>query len=156
MRKKIIKLSCFLMSIFIFCIESNRSAAKSLNEIYTLLKDTIKVTVTVYNPDIKQCNSDYLYTADGSYIDTIKLKNEEIKWIAVSRDLLKYVNFNDTITLHSDKNQYVNGTYIVHDIMNRRWTNRIDILSHKDNNNKIGKTIDVNTSIVKYNIVKAN
>ena len=53
------------------------------------IEDWSKVTVTVYNPVMEQCDSTPLITADNSEIDLKKLKQGKLKWVAVSRDLLK-------------------------------------------------------------------
>lgn len=98
------------------------------------------VTVTKYNPVIAQCDSDPLITADGSYIDTIKLNKRELRWIAISRDLLKDYQYGDTVYLSSLDNK-IDGYYVVRDTMNKRWTNRVDILSPCDDS--LGKWEDV-------------
>ena len=52
-------------------------------------KNTIThVKVTCYQPVEAQCDSDPLTTADGSKIDLHKLKKGNVKWCAISRDLL--------------------------------------------------------------------
>jgi 3D (Asp-Asp-Asp) domain-containing protein len=96
----------------------------------------VTVTVTKYNPTVKQCDSDPLITADGSFIDTLKLNNGELKWIAVSRDLRSDFHYGDTVMIVSDSGE-IDGEYIVHDTMNPRWTLRIDILS--PNGDSLGK-----------------
>ena len=93
-----------------------------------------KVTVTVYNPVIEQCDSTPLITADNSEIDMRKLKQGKLKWVAVSRDLLKNgkVKYGDRIRLKC-KDKSLSGVYTVHDTMNPRWEKRVDILAHQDN-----------------------
>lgn len=88
------------------------------------------VTVTKYNPVVGQCDADPLITADGSFIDTLKLKNGDLKWIAISRDLRSDFNYGDTVIIYSDCGE-IDGEYVVHDTMNARWKSRIDILSPK-------------------------
>lgn len=85
------------------------------------------VTVTKYNPTVDQCDSDPLITADGSFIDTVKLKNREIKWIAISRDLRSVFQYGDTVVLSGTGSN--DGEYIVRDTMNPKWKSRVDILS---------------------------
>lgn len=100
----------------------------------------VLVTVTVYNPVPEQCNSDPLCTADMSRIDLGKLKRGEIRWIALSRDLLgSQFNYGDTIRLSCESDSSINGEYVVHDTMNKKWTNRADILIHQDNDPGRGK-----------------
>ena len=97
-------------------------------------EDWSKVTVTVYNPVIEQCDSTPLITADNSEIDMRKLKQGKLKWVAVSRDLLKNgkVKYGDRIRLKC-KDKSLSGVYTVHDTMNPRWEKRVDILAHQDN-----------------------
>jgi hypothetical protein len=113
---------------------------------------------TTYYCNVKQCDNDPLTTADGSVIDPIKLKNKEIRWCALSRDLIwnEYrqgihaegfrglFEFGDTITIYSKTCPQINGKWVVHDTMNKRYKNSIDFLIHPDNNNpKLGVCPDV-------------
>lgn len=87
------------------------------------------VTATKYNPTVEQCDKDPLVTADGSKINLNKLKIGEIKWVAISRDLLRGgYNYGDTIVIVSD-NELNGKEFIIKDTMSPRWRNRIDILS---------------------------
>lgn len=89
-----------------------------------------RVTVTQYNPVVLQCDEDPLVTADNSKIDLKKLERGQIRWVAVSRDLLDKYNYGNIIELTVVKgNRRINGRYIVHDTMNPRFTNRVDILT---------------------------
>lgn len=89
------------------------------------------VTATVYNPTRDQCDDDPTVTADNSKICLERLKNNEIKWIAVSRDLLGEFKYGDKVEIiHRNGDGEVSGVYEVHDTMNPRWRNRIDILRH--------------------------
>ena len=80
------------------------------------------VTLTVYNPTESQCDGDPLTTADNTKIDLYKLKRGEIKYCAVSDDLLWVLPFNSVIDVEG------HGQYIVHDRMNPRWKHRVDLL----------------------------
>ncbi len=89
-----------------------------------------RVTVTQYNPVIEQCDEDPLVTADNSKIDLKKLRNGQIRWVAVSRDLLDKYGYGNTVELTVVQgNKRINGRYIVHDTMHPRFTNRVDILT---------------------------
>lgn len=90
-----------------------------------------KVTVTQYNPVKEQCDLDPLVTADNSMIDLVKLRRKELKWVAVSRDLVGIYRYGDIIELTATGkgSKRINGRYIVHDTMNPRFTNRVDILT---------------------------
>ena len=113
---------------------------------------------TTYYCEESQCDNDPFTTADGSVIDPIKLKNKEIRWCALSRDLIwdEYkqgihtegfrglFEFGDTIVVKSNSSPQINGSWIVHDTMNKRYTNSIDFLIHPDNNSpKLGVCDDV-------------
>ena len=97
------------------------------------MEDWSKVTVTVYNPVVEQCDSSPLITADNSEIDLKKLKQGKLKWVAVSRDLLKSgkVKYGGRVKLECDDPE-LRGIYYVHDTMNPRWEKRVDILAHQD------------------------
>lgn len=84
-------------------------------------------TATIYNVDPKQCNGNHLETADGSIIDPQKVENGTIKWVAVSRDMLKEFKYGDRIEIISE-DPLIAGIYEIHDTMAKRFTKRIDIL----------------------------
>ena len=96
-----------------------------------------KVTATVYNPVVKQCDKDPLVTADCSRINLDKLDTGELRWVALSRDLLEYFSYGDRIYVHSDSDSSINGIYEVHDTMNIRYENYMDFL--KPASQKYGK-----------------
>ena len=105
-----------------------------LNAIYKKPIETLNVNVSVYNPSISQCDSTPLLTASGAMIDTILLKQGKIKWCAISKNLKSKFKFNDTIHLqHED----VLEKYIVKDVMDKRYFNKVDILHY---NRKYCKT----------------
>ena len=92
---------------------------------------TATVTATYYNAVPGQCDSSPLITADNSHIDLVKLKKKELRWVALSRDLLKRwggpFDYGDTITIEH-KNKDLAGEWVVHDSMNARFTKRMDFL----------------------------
>lgn len=100
-----------------------------------------RVTATVYNPVEEQCDDDPLITADCSRIDLERLDSGELKWIALSRDLLEKYDYGDRVEIICLSDSKINGIYEIHDTMNRRFTNKIDILM--PNNRKVGKWDDV-------------
>lgn len=110
-----------------------------------------KVTATRYNPVESQCNSQPLITADMSKISLSKLKRGKIRWIAVSRDLRKIYKYGDVVEIKAKKgdDNSINGLYEVHDTMNKRFTDRIDILTHIDNPHGQGKWEEVSIRLVK-------
>lgn len=91
------------------------------------------VTVTCYQPVESQCDSDPLITADGSKIDLKKLKKKQIKWCAISRDLLWLFPKNKPkrVLIHGY------GVYEVRDVMNKRFNHKVDILIHPTDKTRI-------------------
>lgn len=90
-------------------------------------KNTIThVKVTCYQPVEAQCDSDPLITADGSKIDLHNLKKGNVKWCAVSRDLLWLFPKDKPKRVHIEGY----GIYEVRDVMNKRFNHRVDILIH--------------------------
>ena len=113
---------------------------------------------TTYYCNVSQCDNDPFTTADGSVIDPVKLKNKQIRWCALSRDLIwdEYrqgihaegfrgvYKFGDTIVVYSKTSPQINGEWIVHDTMNKRYKNSIDFLIDPINNKpKLGVCEDV-------------
>lgn len=121
---------------------------------------TQMVRATTYNTEIAQTDSTPNKTADGSYIDSIKLFNQEIKWVALSRDLIwddyrqtifsdttlwrgRY-KFGDTVSLYSNKFPNLDGDYILHDCMHDTCRMSIDFLMDPRNNKpKLGVGRDI-------------
>lgn len=94
---------------------------------------TTHVTLTYYQPVKEQCNNQPLITADGSKINLNHLKNNRIKWCAVSRDLLWLFPKN------KPKRVYIEGygVYEVRDVMNKRYNHCIDILIHPKDSRRV-------------------
>lgn len=94
---------------------------------------TTHVTLTYYQPVRSQCDNNPLVTADGSKINLHHLRNNRIKWCAISRDLL--------YLFPKDKPKRVSiegfGVYQVKDVMAKRHHHRIDILIHPKDSRKI-------------------
>lgn len=116
---------------------------------------------TTYNAEVTQCDSDPLTTADGSRIDLNKLANGELRWCALSRDLIwdeerqklhdydttvfrGFFRFGDTIIVESISSPQINGKWCVRDCMNKRYKQSIDFLFDSRNNSpKLGVCDDV-------------
>jgi len=88
----------------------------------------IPVVGTTYNPVAWQCDDTPDVLADGTKIDV--LRATEYKYIAVSQNMLTrnggHLNFNDYVYISNTKKH--DGIYQVKDVMNKRFTNRIDFL----------------------------
>ncbi len=98
---------------------------KLKKEIAELKRTTIgMVTVTMYHPVPNQTDATPYITASGFQLNRKNPKKHRI--IAISRDLRKKLNFGDTVILQGIGKW--DGEYVVHDVMNKRFRNRIDIL----------------------------
>jgi len=100
----------------------------NVDAIATTTDAVYEVTATMYNPTVSQCDADPLTTA-GMY--EINPDNaSEHKWVALSRDLLTRwggdFDYGDIIRISGTGEK--DGEYLVADTMNKRYTNRIDIL----------------------------
>lgn len=100
------------------------------------------VSTTLYHPTKKQCSGNPLITADGSKINMKKLQRGEIRWIAVSRDLLKHYSFGDTIVVVSDNKKF-SGKWVIHDTMNSRFKRKIDFLMHPNSEKSTPKKVTI-------------
>ena len=91
-------------------------------------KDNVhNVTVTMYQPVPEQTDSTPNITADGTVIKVDRAS--EYRYVAVSQNMLVknggFLKFGDYVWVDAGKKS---GVYQVRDVMNRRFTNRIDIL----------------------------
>jgi 3D (Asp-Asp-Asp) domain-containing protein len=106
-----------------------------VNKMIETIKPEI-VTLTTYKASESETDSTPNITASGFKIDTNNPKKHRI--IAVSRDLKKKYKFGQKVRI-TDAGKY-NGTYRVHDVMNKRYKNRIDILiGHNEKQTKLKK-----------------
>ena len=87
--------------------------------------DKLPVTITTYQAVESQTDDTPTITADGTHIKD----GDQI--IAVSRDLLKVYPYGTLLKVQCDC-PYNNKTFYVHDTMNKRFTNYVDVLAHKD------------------------
>ena len=85
------------------------------------------VTATYYHAGPKYKLS--WITASGKRINNTKLKNKQIRWVALSRDMFKYYKFGDIIKVESS-NKQLNGLWVVMDKMGENRWRRIDFLTY--------------------------
>ena len=88
------------------------------------------VTVTTYSAKASQTDSTPRITASG-----FKIKPNTTRIVAVSRDLKRKYKFGTRVRITGIGKH--NGVYVVRDVMNKRFTKRVDILiSKKDKHTK--------------------
>ena len=103
------------------------------------------VSATKYHPGIGGAGC---VTASGSRIDNTKLKNYEIRWVALSPDLFnKGFRMGDTIEVNCDRVPKLNGKWVVKDKMGPRTRMKIDFLLPRGDN--YGFTARTNVTIRK-------
>lgn len=128
------KMIALMMILLIGNIAMNVNMNNSVDKRLTALEEktsphvTANVTATMYNPVVSQCDADPLITAANYTINPTKAS--EHKYVAVSRNLLKrwggHLKYGDKVKLTGAGNK--DGIYTVADTMNKRYTNRVDIL----------------------------
>lgn len=156
---KYLEISIFLLSISLFIVCSikwkenltyevlktpkyvTKSSKGTISPKFPLpakdVQSIFEVKGTYYQPTVNQCDRTPFQTADGSIIRKDLLRLNKIKWVALSRDMLKRwggpFDYGDTLyTFHHNK--MVRGEWIVHDSMNARFRKRIDFLRIKKGN----------------------
>jgi len=105
-------------------------------------------TLTIYNPTRRQCDRTPLITASNKKIDLAKLSSQQLRWMALSRNLLKRWNgafaYGDTVLVTSG-DPAIDGLWVIHDTLNKRYENRGDLLFDK-NVRTLGKWKNVKIS----------
>ena len=105
-------------------------------EVLTLETEKTVLVGTMYNAVKGQTDDSPLTTADNSKIDLQKLYDHELRWVALSRNLLDRwggpFNYGDRIMVEGApvlRNGFdVNGVWEVHDSMNQKYEDYIDFL----------------------------
>ena len=117
-----------IVSIFLMSVLA-ASPIKPENKLIDLKKISLEtleetVTVTTYTIDPKETDDDPLITASGFKLDSLNPRRHKI--IAVSRDLKKKFKFGQKVKITGIGKH--SGIYVIRDLMNKRWKNRVDIL----------------------------
>ena len=123
-----------ILAIVMVCLpyEMEREELRINTMIETITPEI--VTLTTYRASEAETDSTPNITASGFKITNPK----KHRIIAVSRDLKKKYKFGQKIRIVG-AGKY-SGTYRVHDVMNKRYKNRIDILiGAKDKQTKLRK-----------------
>jgi len=124
------------------------------------LYDTISINrATRYNACASQCDSSPFKTADGTQIVPHKVKDGTQRIVALSRELIydEYrhkhhprkghwqgkFKFGDTITIQSKTHPFLNGEWLVADVLNKRYSSTIDFLTAVGATPKLGIGKDI-------------
>ena len=89
-----------------------------------VLKSVKIVSLSTYKADTTETDSSPLVTASGFKLDSLNPKKHRV--IAISRDLKALFAFGDKVIL-TNAGKF-NGVWFIHDVMNKRYKNKIDIL----------------------------
>ena len=89
-----------------------------------VLKSMKVVSLSTYKADTTETDSTPLVTASGFKLDSLNPKKHRV--IAISRDLKELFAFGDKVIL-TNAGKF-NGVWFIHDVMNKRYKNKIDIL----------------------------
>jgi hypothetical protein len=137
----------FTVQLFCFpaCITSLPGEVISPQSTLKVRKTFTLDTLTVYNPLRQQCDNDPLVTASNNKIDLSRLRNGELRWMAVSRELLSRwggeLKYGDTLTVNAGDIE-IDGDWIIQDTVNKRFTRHGDLLFHHGNR-KLGRWTNV-------------
>jgi hypothetical protein len=123
------------------------------NKIYIPVETShVLETLTVYNPTTNQCDATPLITASNQRIDLKLLSSQKLRWMALSRNLLKRwngeFNYGDTVIISSGDPQ-IDGPWVIQDNLNKRYTNRGDLL-FATNVRTLGKWKNVRITKTRY------
>lgn len=172
-QSNVITFSILVVGIFIFKLVPVPKSSRKIKTEKVIIKeknvvnDTLHIKRTsVYHAVEEQTDSNPFKTADGSIINPTLLKEGKLKWCALSRDLIKdsyrhknypsknawqgKFKFGDTIRICSKSKPAVNGQWIVHDVLNKRYRNSIDLLIAQNDKELYGLYKDVKI-IIKNN-----
>lgn len=147
--------SFFIIVILVTAFTNNNMSSMGKSFVYELKLDITRLTDdrmtgTYYHAVRKQTDSSPFITSDNSYI--IPGKEDILRWCALSRDLLDVprlakksrkhwrgdYKYGDTLlvsVVDNTKGWYsekIIGKWIVHDCMNKRFSNAIDFLVSVD------------------------
>lgn len=97
-----------------------------------------KVIVTSYNPVVGQTDASPCVGAAGTNICEKAKIGQRV--VAVSQDLRRLYPMGSQIRLESS-NPSIRGCYVVQDVMNKRYTNRVDLFFLKRSQNQGGEAV---------------
>lgn len=122
---KLVGLGLAIVIIIGYFVLNPGKQPKYLVNKYPFSIDVFKqVSLTTYTTVLNETDSTPLITASGLKLDSLNPKKHRV--IAISRDLKELFSFGDKVML-SNAGIY-NGIWFIHDLMNKKWKNKIDIL----------------------------
>ena len=130
MKHFIMKYNKFLgMGVILFIVLGSfyclRPGHKAIVMQYPFVLKSMKVvSLSTYKADTAETDSTPLVTASGFKLDSLNPKKHRV--IAISRDLKELFAFGDKVIL-TNAGKF-NGIWFIHDVMNKRYKNKIDIL----------------------------
>ena len=130
MKHFIMKYNKFLgMGVILFIVLGSfyclRPGHKAIVMQYPFVLKSMKVvSLSTYKANTAETDSTPLVTASGFKLDSLNPKKHRV--IAISRDLKELFAFGDKVIL-TNAGKF-NGVWFVHDVMNKRYKNKIDIL----------------------------
>ena len=129
-------ISLILSFVVLFLPNEFKDEEERIEEYISSVAPSEVVTITTYTPSVEECDSTPLITASGFKINERNPRRHRI--VAVSRDLKRKYKFGTKLRIKG-AGKY-DGTYTVRDVMNKRFTKRIDILiGKKDKQTKVKK-----------------
>lgn len=137
---RIAGLLCIVMSLPLVSGSMSMGGSEVVVDNSLAEKDSISevVTLTTYHAKAGQTDSTPFVTASGYKIN--RRNPEDDKIIAISRDLKDRFKFGDSVLI-SNTGKY-DGVYYVHDVMNKRFTKKIDILiNSRDSGDKLHNVV---------------
>lgn len=127
-----IAIACYLL----WTLHSIKRDLQELKKFYT---DSITVTATTYTTDPRQTDSSPYVTASGFRLDKRNPRKHRV--IAISRDLKSRFRFGDKVRVIGAGEH--SGIYVVEDVMNKRFRNRIDILLNPKDDPALYKNVKI-------------
>lgn len=129
----------FLLLLILIPFVCGREVEKLPTKQIKIVDSSIVVTMTTYHAKAGQTDSTPFVTASGYKINEKHPERDRI--IAISRDLKKIFKFGDSVLITNAGKDY-DGVYYIHDVMNKRFRKKIDILiSSKDSGTKLRNVI---------------
>jgi 3D (Asp-Asp-Asp) domain-containing protein len=117
-----------VMPVNVSKFDNKKFEMDTAKEVIIKKQKPLIVTVTTYSVNEAETDSTPTITASGFEVSRTNPKKHRV--IAVSRDLKKKLRFGDKVRVTGIGK--LSGVYVVRDLMNSRWKNKIDILINPD------------------------